>query len=93
MLCTGEGCVGPGCDFFLVKYTAQVSPVNRNEKRCEGWRGCVNTAAAGLGWGWGRVCVNVRKQEACQASAGKITGEASVHISPQHLGLLQPLAG
>lgn len=93
MLCIGEGCVGPGCDFFLRKYTAQVSPVHRNEKRCEGCRGCVIRMLQ-CGWGGGGgVRVDVRKQEAREESAGKIAGEANVHIIPQHPGLLQPLAG
>jgi hypothetical protein len=59
----------------------------------ERWSGCVIRILR-LGWGGGGgVRVNVRKQEACQESAGKITGEASIHISPQHPGLLQPLTG
>lgn len=37
--------------------------------------------------------MNASKGEACQESAGKITGEASVCLFPQRPGSRQPLAG
>lgn len=56
--------LGQGVISFWRKYTAQVSAVNRSEKRGEGCRGCVIRMLQ-CGWGGGGgVRVDVRKQEA-----------------------------